>query len=228
MLFRSQKAVDASFIIKQDEAQLSIEKNKIIQATIWENPTLEMSFHDGLSNNIDYTYFEFSQKLPAWGETSFKKQAAQFSLQSAQYAKGATLLKVQYRAASLFQDIYFLKKKVDILNQQLITIRILQEKLKAREDLGEVSGFESSRIEILRQQVIIKKQSLQNYHIKLALDAQLLLKVDKDISILGTIVKPEGSEIQIMLESLKKSPEYAKYEAMQQVEKQGLDRKSVV
>jgi cobalt-zinc-cadmium efflux system outer membrane protein len=217
-----QKAVDASFIIKQDEVQLVVEKSKIAQSSLWENPTLEMSFDDGLENSIDYTYFEFSQKLPAFGESSFKKRAAEFSLESAKHSKDSTLLKVQYQAASLFQNIYFLKKQVDILNQQLIKIKDLQDKSKNREDLGEISGFESSRIDILRQQVIIKKQRFQNRYIELTLEAQSLLNVDGEVSIIGDIVKTDENEVKSMITSLEKSPEYAKHEAMLQATKQEL------
>lgn len=217
-----QKAVDASFIIKQDEVQLVVEKSKIAQSSLWENPTLEISFDDGLENSVDYTYFEFSQKLPALGENSFKKKVAQFSLESAQYAKDSTLLKVQYQAASLFQNIYFLKKQVNILDQQLVKIKGLQEKSKNREDLGEISGFESSRIDILQQQIIMKKQSLQNRYIKLTLEAQLLLNVASEILISGDIIKSKSSEVDIMIASLEKSPEYAKHEAMLQITKQEL------
>ncbi|WP_415398289.1 TolC family protein [Sulfurimonas sp. CS5] len=217
-----QKAVEASFTIKQDEAQLSVEKSKIAQSTLWKNPTLEMSFDDGLENSIDYTYFEVSQQLPAWGENSSKKRAAEFSLDSAKYSKDSTLLKVQYQAASLFQRIYFLKKQVEMLDKQLRKIKDLQEKSKNREELGEISGFESSRIEILRQQVLMKKQSFQNRYIKSTFEAQSLLNVDSEVLILGDIVKADENKVETMTASLEKSPEYAKHEAMLQATKQEL------
>lgn len=217
-----QKAVEASFSIKSDEVQLSVEKEKVVQSTLWENPTLEMSFDDGLGSSIEYTYFEVSQKLPAWGENSSKKRAAQFLLESAKYAKDSTLLNVQYQAAYLFQNIYFLKKQIDILEQQLANIQDLQKKSKNRENLGEISGFESSRIEILRQQVIMQKQSFQNRYIKLTLEAQLLLHTDSEILISGEVIQPTKSEVEMMIASLEKSPEYAQHEAMLQATKQEL------
>lgn len=208
-----QKAVNASLILRQNDAQLLIQKSKIAQSTLLENPTLEISFDNGLENSIDYTYLEFTQKLPAFGERHFKKIVAQFYLESEEYSKDITLLKIQYQAASLFQDLYFLKKQIDIVNQQLIEIEDLQKKSKNREDLGEISGFENSRIDILKQQVSMKKQKLQNTHINLMLETQSLLNVDNEILISGDIIKSKEDEIEILIDSIKKKPEYLKYKA---------------
>jgi len=217
-----QKAVDASLILRQNDAQLLIQKSKIAQSTLLENPTLEISFDNGLENSIDYTYLEFTQKLPAFGERRLKKGVSLSYLESEQYSKDTTLLKIQYQAASLFQEIYFLKKQIDIVNQQLIEIKDLQKKSKNRKDLGEISGFENSRIDILKQQVSMKKQKLENNYLKLILETQSLLNVDNEILISGDIIKSKEDEIEVLINSLKKSPEYLKYKAELKATKQEL------
>ncbi|MCF6339361.1 MAG: TolC family protein [Sulfurimonas sp.] len=217
-----QKAVDASLVLRQNDAQLAIKRSEITQSTLLENPTFEISFDNGLKNSIDYSYLEFTQKLPALGERYLKKRTAQLYLRSEQYSKDATLLKVQYRAASLFQEIYFLKKQIDIVNQQLIEIKDLQKKSKNREELGEISSFENSRIDILKQQVVMRKKKLQNSYIKLMFDTQSLLNIDNEILILGDIIKFKKEEIEVLISSLKKSPQYLKYKAELEATKQEL------
>ena len=217
-----QKALDASFSIKQDDAQLRLEKGKISQSTLWKNPTLDMAFDDGLDNNIDYTYFEFSQKLPVLGESSSKKRAAEFSLESAKHSKDSTILQVQYQAASLFQKIYFLKMQLGILDQQIAKIKDLQNKSKSREDLGEISNLERSRIDILNHQILMKKQKLNNQYIQVQFDAQALLNVDEEIVLQGDIVKPSEDKIDAFIASLEQSPEYLSNKAKLKATKEEL------
>ena len=216
------KALDASFSIRQDDAQLSIEKRKITQSTLWENPTLEMEFDEGLENSIDYTYMEFSQKLPAWGENTARKRAAQFELENKTHTRDRTVLQVQYQSAFLFQEMYSLKKQLEIVDQQIKQTTRLQEKSISLENAGEISGLERSRIDLMKQQIIMKKQNLKNNYLKIQFQARSLLNVNGKILLLGKSVKPKQYSLDKLLELLKFSPVYRQYKASVQVAKEEL------
>lgn len=216
------KAIDTSFSIKQDDAQLAIEERKISQSTLWKNPTLEMAFDKGLNNSMEYTYLEFSQKLPAWGENTSKKRAAQFELESKMHTRDRTMLQVQYQSASLFQEMYSLKKQLDIVDQQLKQTGQIQEKTISRESSGEISGLERSRIDIMRQQIVMKKQSLKNHYFEMQLQAQALLNINGKVLLLGNSVKPPKYSLDKLFESLELSPAYRQYKAKVQVAEEEL------
>jgi len=218
----AQKALDASFAIRQDDAQLTIEKEKISQATLWENPTLEMAFDNGFGKSIDYSYIEFSQKLPSWGENTHKKRAAQFELESKAHIKDRTILQVQYTAAALFQKMHLVKRQLNIVDQQLKKTEQLQEKTISREKSGDISGLERSRIDIMKQQIAMKRFGLKNSYLKMQFEAQTLLNVNDTILLSGDIVKPGKRNITLLIESLKLSPEYRHYEAKVQAAKEEL------
>ena len=217
-----QKAIDASFAIKQDDAQLTIEQRKITQSTLWENPTVEMEFDGGLENSMEYTYMEFSQKLPAWGENTAKRRAAQFELENKMHTRDRSVLQVQYQSASLFQKIYSLKKQLDTVDQQIKQTERLQEKSISRENAGDISGLERSRIDIMKQQIVMKKQSLKNNYLEMQLQAKALLNVNGKILLLGDSVKPKKYSLDKLLESLELSPVYRQYKAKVQVAKEEL------
>lgn len=209
----AQKALDASFAIKQDDAQLTIEKEKISQAKLWKNPTLEMEFDNGFESSVEYSYMEFSQKLPAWGENTHKERAAQFELESKAHLKDRTILQVQYKAASLFQKIHSLRKQLNIVDQQLKKINQLQKKAILREKSGDISGLERSRIDIMKQQVSMKKHELKHNYLKVQFEAQRLLNTNNTISLTGDIDKSGKRNINIFMDLLKQSPEYRYYDA---------------
>ena len=217
-----QKALDTSFSIRQDSTQLAIEKSKISQSTLWKNPTLEMEFDEGLDNSMEYTYMEFSQKLPAWGENSSKKRAAQFELENKMHIKDRTMLQVQYQSASLFQELYSLKKQLAILDQQLKQTKRLQEKTISRESSGDISGLERSRIDIMRQQIVMKKQNLKNKYFEMQFKAQALLNVNSEISLLGNSFKTRKYSLDKLLELLELSPAYRQHKAKVQVAEEEL------
>lgn len=218
----AQKALDASFAIKQDDAQLSIEKEKVSKSTLWKNPTLEMQFDNRFDNSVEYRYMEFSQKLPAWNENTHKKRAAQFELESRSQIKERTTLQVQYKAASLFQNIHSLKKQLSIVDQQLKKIERLQEISIARERSGDISGLERSRIDIMKQQLSMQQHALKNRYLKIQFEAQTLLHINDTISLRGDIGKPEYTHMNRFMDSLKLSPEYLYYEAKVQTAKEEL------
>ncbi len=217
-----QKALDASFSLKHDNAQIAFEKGKISQSTLWENPDFEIEFDDRLEDSMTYTYLEVSQKLPAWGANVYKKRGAQAELESAKYAKGMTALQVQYHAASLFFKINFITTQLDILDQQLEQIHYLRKITTAREDVGEISGLERSRIDIMKQQIAMKKQSLKNSYLEAQLEAQSLLNIEGDISLLGTLVKPNKIKVDMLVTSLEQSPKYRLYSSKVSVAKNEL------
>lgn len=217
-----QKALDASFSIRQDDAQLSIEKRKITQSTLWKNPALEMEFDEGLGNSMKYSYMEFSQKLPAWGENTSKRRAAQFELEHKMHTRDRTVLQVQYQSASLFQKIYSLKKQLDTVDQQIKQIERLQEKSISRENAGDISGLERSRIDIMKQQIVMKKQSLKNNYLEMQFQAHALLNVNGKVLLLGDGLKPKKYSLNKLLESLELSPVYRQYKAKVQVAKEEL------
>lgn len=218
----AQKALDASFAIRQDDAQLTIEKEKISQSTLWKNPGLEMEFDNGFKDSVEFSYMEFSQKLPAWGENTHKKRAAQFELESSSQIKERTILQVQYKSASLFEQIHSLNRQLAIVEQQLKKIERLQEISVSRERSGDISGLERSRIDIMKQQVAMQEHELKLSYLKMQFEAQKLLNVNDTIALRGDIVKPGKENINMFMESLKLSPEYRYYEAKVQTAKEEL------
>lgn len=218
----AQKAIDASFAIKQDDTQLTIEKEKVSQSTLWKNPTLEMEFDNGFKDSVEYSYMEFSQKLPAWGENTHKKRAAQFELESKSQLKESTILQVQYKAASLFQKLHTLNRQLTIIDQQLNKIERLQKISISRERSGDISGLERSRIDIMKQQVAMQEHELKLSYLKIQFEAQTLLHVNDTISLRDDIVKPGNTNLNMFMDALKQSPEYRYYEAKVQTAKEEL------
>lgn len=218
----ARQAIDASFSIKQDDAQLAIEKEKVSRSTLWKNPTFEMEFDNRFNNSVEYKYMEFSQKLPAWNENTHKKRAAEFELESKIHLKERTILQVQYEAASLFQKMKSRKRELDIVDRQLNKIEKLQDKAISRERSGDISGLERTRIDIMKQQVAMKKYALKNSYLKIKLEAQTLLKVDHRISLRGDPVMPGERDITWFIDSLKLSPEYRHYKAKVEASKEAL------
>jgi len=181
-----------------------------------------MAFYNGFGKSIDYSYIEFSQKLPSWGENTHKKRAAQFELESKAHIKDRTILQVQYTAAALFQKMHSVKRQLNIVDQQLKKTEQLQEKTISREKSGDISGLERSRIDIMKQQIAMKRYGLKNSYLKMQFEAQTLLNVNDTILLSGDIVKPGKRNITLLIESLKLSPEYRHYEAKVQAAKEEL------
>ncbi len=217
-----QKALEASFRIKQDDAQLLVEKGKIAQSTLLQNPTIEIAFDDGLEKSVEYTYLEVSQKLPTWGENDAKKKVAEFEYEYALNAKEKTALQVQYKAASLFNKLYNLKTQLSILEEQLIKVELLVKVSKNREDSGDISGLESARINIMKQELVSKVKSLQGTYLELQFVAQSLLNVDGEILLSGELFKAQNIQVQELIASLKVSPKYLQSKSEVQVAQHNL------
>ncbi|MCF6330815.1 MAG: TolC family protein [Sulfurimonas sp.] len=217
-----QKALDSSFAIELNQAQIELEKANIDSSSLWKNPDFDAAFDNGLGNSVDYTYLELSQKLPAFGEIKYKKSSAVAGLRSATHQNDITNLQVQYRAAYLFSQIAFLKSQLYILDQQISKVDYLQELSTVLEEAGDLSGLEKMRIDIMREQIIVKKQRLKKSYLKAQIQAQSLLNIDEEISLLGDTLKPKKVEITNLISSLKKSSKYRLYESKVYKSKQEL------
>jgi cobalt-zinc-cadmium efflux system outer membrane protein len=217
-----QKALDVSFSIKQDDAQILIEKEKITQSTLLENPTFAMAFDDGLEGGVDYTYLEVSQKLPTWGENDSKKKIAKFESEHAFKTKQKRVLQVQYKAALLFQKLHTLKVQFSILEEQLKKVKLLEKISMKREASGDISGLEPLRINIMKQQVITKIKSLESRYLKVQLEAQSLLHVEGEVIVSGEYMKSQNVQVNELIKSLEQSPEYLQSKNELQVAKEKL------
>ncbi len=217
-----QKAISASFAVELNEAQIELEKANIDSSSLWRNPDFDLAFDNGLGNSVDYTYLELSQKLPAFGEIKYKKNSAVAGLNSATHQRDITNLQVQYRAAYLFSQIVFLKSQLYILDQQISKVDYLQELTTVLEETGDLSGLEKMRIDIMREQIIVKKQRLKKSYLKVQIQAQSLLNIDEEISLLGDTLKPKKVDITSLISSLEKSSKYLLYESKVYKSKQEL------
>ncbi len=219
-----QQALNAAFSLKEDDAKIHYEKQNVLASTLWKNPEIELEFSNALKRTIDYSYIEIAQQLPAYNEHTYKQLKAQSILQQAHHAKELTVLQVQYHAATLFQKLYFLSKEHRVLQQQIEHAGKLKRIAVARENAGDISGLDRSRIAIVQQQLHMQQESLELRTLTLQLQAQSLLKISDTIIVTTTPALPKIQESNITMAMLEQNPSYRFYDAQHAASRHELQR----
>jgi outer membrane protein TolC len=165
--------------MKQSHLETEREKAFLKHHTVWENPEVEVAFDNTIDGSMDAIYMEISQPLPSWGEVSAMQKYSEASVQKALYSKERTKLEVSYQAAELYRKLYHQKRKLRTLQKQLNEANRLLEVVKRREESGDMSGIERSRISIGLHRLKVNVANEKSGYFNLLSKAQTMLKKKK-------------------------------------------------
>ena len=186
-----------SLTLKQSQLNVQKQQSSLTHQNVWENPNLAVGFDDRLGGSMELTSAEFSQKLPTYKAESYKKGKNQARLDKAVQLQKQNQLELTYQAATLYYQLYYAQKNLDILAYQHKEIDQLLHIAKVREDSGDISSVIVSRIALKKAQLLQDKKDIQIQTQKLQYQAQYLLQIDRTIKIDGHLPHLEVISIDI-------------------------------
>ncbi len=165
------------------EAELRRQQGRLHQASIWPNPSIELSATNALGKDdgqggVDMNEFTFRQALPINGRLNLQNKQANAQVQQAEAEITQQNLLLERQAARIFHTLQFSQSQLKLAERRLESANEFQHIGRRREQAGDLSRIERLRLDLVResskQSLIAATAALQ----KAQTDFQTLLNID--------------------------------------------------
>ena len=146
--------IEKNFLLISQKYGIEAAKGQIIQAKLWDNPTI--SLEQNTYNNETHKYFDmtesgetavdFDQLFVLAGKRNKKVKLEKINTEIAEYQFYDLLRTLKYELHTTFYDLYFLQQSVMVYDNEILKLKKIVEIYNDQQKKGNVSLKETTRL----------------------------------------------------------------------------------
>ena len=146
--------IEKNFLLISQKYGIEAAKGQIIQAKLWDNPTI--SLEQNTYNNETHRYFDvtesgetavdFDQLFVLAGKRNKKVKLEKINTEIAEYQFYDLLRTLKYELRTNFYDLYFLQQSMIVYDNEIQKLKKIVEIYNAQQKKGNVSLKETTRL----------------------------------------------------------------------------------